>query len=230
MIRVRCSLVLAMACVMVAALLSAAQAQAAEGRGGFVFFGRGGSLVGLLNLEQVQKELKLNEEQVGKVKEVGQKLAEEMRQQYAGLREIEDREKRMAKLTELSGQMDRKAMGQLRDVLSNEQRRRLFQIRTQVRGVVASLSQERTANRLKLTEEQKEKVAAIDKATQQKQREAFQGSADLSQEERRARFGEFRKIRQKADEEALALLTAEQKDAFAKMQGEKFELQPPSRQ
>ena len=82
MSRVRCSLVLAMVCVLVTALLGVTQAQAAEGRGGFNFFGRGGSLVGLLNMEQVQKELKLDEEQVGKVREVGKNLFSEMREQY----------------------------------------------------------------------------------------------------------------------------------------------------
>ena len=226
MSRVRRWLVLAMVFVLGGALLAAA-AQAPGGRAGFGFLGRGGSLVGLLNMEQVQKELNLNEEQVGKVREVGQKLFQEMREKFTGLREIEDREKRMAKYTQLRDQMDRKAFGQLRDVLSNEQRRRLFQIRTQVRGVVATLGRERTAKRLKLTDEQKKKVAEIDEATQQKQREAFKGYRDLSQEERSKRFAELRKIRQEADKQALPLLNADQREAFKKMQGKKFELQPP---
>lgn len=230
MSRVRSSLVLATVCVLVTALLGVTRAQAAEGRGGSGFFGRGGSLVGLLNMEQVQKELKLNEEQVGKVREVGKKLFAEMREQYAGLGKIEDREKRMAKYTELRDQMDRKAFGQLRDVISSEKRRRLFQIRTQVRGVVATLGRERTANRLKLTDEQKKKVAEIDKATRQKQSEAFQGYRDLSQEERGKRFGQLRKIRQEADKQAVALLNADQKEALKKMQGKKFEFQPRSPQ
>ena len=75
-----------------AAFASVAQAQdAGQSRRGP---GRGfsrGSLIGLLRLEQVQQEMKLDEEQTAKVKEVVEKLGAEMREQYAALREMEDR-------------------------------------------------------------------------------------------------------------------------------------------
>lgn len=214
MSRVRSALVLAMVFVSGSALHTPAQAQST-----------GRSFLGLLSQEQVQKELKLSEGQIGKVREIDEKLRKELRPQWTSLRETDDWEKRWAKWKEMVDQFDEKARGQLRDVLSREQLMRLYQIRTQVRGVVATLSREWTANRLKLTDEQKKKVAEIDKATRQKQSEAFQGYRDLSQEERRARFAEFGKIRQKADEQALALLNADQKEALKKMQGKKFELQ-----
>jgi Spy/CpxP family protein refolding chaperone len=218
-----------MAFVLGAALL-AAMAQAAEkgagsSRRGSRMFSWRGNLMFLLRSEQVQKELKLNEEQTGKVTAMIKKLGAELREQYAGLGEITDREKRMAKFAELSDQADRKIRTQLRDVISREQRRRLYQIRMQVRGVVASLGNEYVARRLKLTDEQKNKVAEIGKAAQEKMSKAFSGWGDLSEEERGKRRAEFGKIRQKAEEEALGLLTAEQKESFKKMQGEKFELQ-----
>jgi Spy/CpxP family protein refolding chaperone len=226
MTRVRRLMVLWMSLVLGAALVAAAQAQAAEGapRGP----GRGmsrGSLLGLLRLEQVQKEMKLSEEQTAKVKEVVEKLGAEMREQYAALREIEDRDQRRAKMTELSDQSDDKVREQLRDVLEREQMMRLYQIRMQVRPVVDSLANRYVARRLELTEERQQKLAEINKDMQAKQSEAFSSMRDASEEQRSEAFAKLRKIRSDADEQALAVLTAEQKEAFEKMKGEKFELQ-----
>lgn len=231
MTRVRSSLVLAMVLLLGAALASAAESQApGSGRRGFgMMGGRGGSLLGLLRLEQVQKELKLKDEQVAKVKEIGQKLREEMGPQWAKLRDIEDRQQRRAKMTELSSQFDQKARAQLREVLPGEQMIRLYQIRLQVRGAVYGLNHKFIAGRLKLTDEQKKKVAEIDKSTQQKRSEAYSGLRNLSQEQRREKMAEvrqkLRKIRSDANAQALGLLTAEQKEAFEKLKGKKFELQ-----
>ncbi len=213
-----------MALVLGAGLVAAVQAQAAEGprRG----FGRGGrsSLLGLIGREEVQKELKLSEEQTAKVREVGEKLGAEMREQYTALRQIEDREKRGAKMAELRDQFDRKAREQLGEVLEREQMMRLYQIRMQYRAVVDSLANRYVAGRLKLTEEQQKKVAEIGKETQAKQSELFSGMRDASDEQRAQAREKLLKIRGDADEKALAVLTAEQKAAFEEMKGEKFEL------
>ena len=228
MSRVRSSLVLAMAVALGTAMLAAAAEQGSRRGGGF----RGGrsSLIGLLSSAQVQKELKLTEEQVGKVAEISKKIRADMTKEYAALREMTDRTKQRAKMTELGSQADQMARKALRGVLEREQTMRLYQIRTQVRGVVASLGNQRVARRLKLTDEQTKKVAAISTSTQQKQRELFASMREASQEERGKAFAKYGEIRQKADEEALALLTAEQKGGFEKMQGEKFELQRRRRQ
>ena len=107
--------------------------------------------------------MKLNEEQTTKVQEIVEKLRTEMREQYTALREIEDRQKRREKMTELSDEFDGKVREQLRDVVQREQMMRLYQIRMQVRAVVDSLANRYVAGRLELTDEQKEKLAEIDK-------------------------------------------------------------------
>jgi Spy/CpxP family protein refolding chaperone len=224
MSRVRSSLALATVLVLGAMLAIAAEAQAAAARRGLGLMRGRTSLVGLLSLEQVQTELKLNEEQTGKVKEIVQKVREEMREPYAALREITDPAKRQAKMAELNTQADQKVRTELRDVLSREQVMRLYQIRIQVGGTLYALSNPRIAQRLNLTDEQKTKAAAIDKATQEKTSALMKEFASLTPEERRERSAELRKIRQKADEEALGLLNAEQKEALTKMKGEPFEL------
>ena len=94
-------------------------------------------------------------------------------------------------------------------------------------AVADSLENRYVARRLKLTDEQKEKLAKINKDARAKRSKLFSGLRDASDEQRREAFEKYRKLRTKTGEQALALLTAEQKKAFEDMQGEKIEL--PSR-
>jgi len=221
--QVRRLMVPAMTLAVAAALFAAAEAQAAEGSRSFS--GRG-SLLGLLRLEQVQKEMKLSEEQTAKVNEFVEKLQAELREQYAALREIEDRAEQQTKMTELSDQSDDKVREQLREMaLERDQVMRLYQIRMQVRPAVESLSNQYVARRLELTEEQQKKVAEIGKETQAQLSELFAAMREASDEQRSEAFQKLRQLRSAADEKALALLTAEQKEAFENMKGEKIELE-----
>jgi SAM-dependent methyltransferase len=185
------------------------------------------SLVGLLRIEAVQKDLKLSTEEVAKVTELGEKLRTEMREKSAALREIEDREQRRAKRAELTRELDSKARELLRDVLPREKMRRLYQIRLQVRPAVDSLSNPRIARRLQLTTEQQQKLAQIGKDLAAKQSELRGGMRGAPQGSRAKLMQKLRRIRSDADAQALALLTADQKEAFQKMQGEKIELRGP---
>ena len=228
MARIQRALVVAAAMVLAATLVPDAMAQTSDrsrrgsGRG---FSSR--SLLGLLGIEQVQKELKLSDENLAKVKELQEKLGGELREKFAALREMEDREKRSAAMSALRDEFDRKSGQQLREILPREQMSRLYQIRTQVRSVVDTLSSKYVAGKLKLTDDQKAKVAEIAKAVQAKRSEVFGGNSNATDEQRRAAYAAYRKNRTEADEKALALLTAEQKEALEKMKGEKIEL--PSR-
>ena len=219
MIRVRSLLVLAMVLLMGVAFVTVVDAAEGRRRGS----GRG-SLAGLLTMEQVQKELKLTEEETAKVKTFAEKHRAEMRKQYEGIREIEDHEKRHAKWTELRDQSDRKAHEAIRGMLPREKMMRLYQIRLQVRAVVDSLANKYVAGRLKLTDEQKAKLAQIVKDSQAA-RSKLGSMRDASEEKRREAYAKYRKIRSDADEKALGLLTAEQKEALEKMKGKKLELQ-----
>jgi hypothetical protein len=189
---------------------------------------RTGSFLGLLTAKKVQKELKLSDQQVADIQQIGKKLGTEMREPFAGLREIQDRRQAWAKMNELLKQLDEKARGQLRDVLSQEQLTRLHQIRLQVRGPLYGLNNGWIAERLKLTDEQKKKAAAIETAMQDEVYELLSGLRDPSPEQRRKKMAElgekYNKIRHDADKRALRLLTDEQKEALEKLKGEKFEL------
>jgi len=226
MTRLKSFLVPAIALMLGAVFIAAVESQAAEeprrrsGRGS-----SRSSLLGLLRLEQVQKEMKLSEEQTTKVQAIVEKLRAEMGEQYTALREIEDRQKQREKMTELRDQFDGKVREQLGDVVEREQMIRLYQIRLQVRAVVDSLANRYVAGRLKLTDDQKNKLAEINKDVQAKRSELFSSMRDASREQRSEAYQKYRKIRSDADEKALELLTAEQKKAFEEMKGEKIELQ-----
>lgn len=224
MTRVRCLLVPAMALLLAATQFSDASAQQRRGRG---FYGRGSSLLRLLTNEKVQEELDLSDDQVAKVKEASDKIFAEMREKYSGLRDM-DRAARQAKMDELSKQTDEKGYEELKDVIEQEQFIRLLQVNLQIRGAVYGLGSERVAERLELSDNQKDNIAELDKATQAKTSKLYTGLADLSSEERRAKFGELRekmaKIRAAADKKAIATLKGDQKEAYEEMLGDKFEL------
>lgn len=216
--RNRSLLVLVTAFALAATVVSTTQAQPPGGRGRGFGMSRG-TVVFLLGREQVQKELKLNEDQVAKVN----KIAEDARAEFAGLRDIEDRQERRAKMTELSEKLDKEARGQLRDVLEREQMRRLFQIRMQVNPAVDNLSNQYLARRLELTDDQKEKLAQISKETEAKRSELMAAMRD--QGGGAEAFQKIRQMRTDADEKAVAVLTSDQKSRYEEMKGEKFELE-----
>ena len=220
MTRIRSLVVVVLVLVLGAAFVAQAHAQRSGGRSR-------GSLLGLLGIEQVQKELKLNDETIAKVEKLREKIRGEMTEQYSAAREIEDREKRSAKYAELRDQSDQKAREGLRDLLAREQMIRLYQIRLQVRAVVDSLESRYVAGKLELTDEQKEKLAKINKDAQANRSELFSGMRDASDEQRREAFEKYLKLRTETDEQALGVLTAEQKKALEDMKGKKIEL--PSR-
>lgn len=217
---------LLMSTLVIGLAMAATVGWAAEGtRGGFR--GGRGSLLSLLRLEQVQKELKLDAAQTDKVKAIVEKVGEEMRDQFAKLRDITDREQRQAKMDELTSESDRKVREQLRDVLKEEQTTRLYQIRTQVRPVVDSLKSRRLVSSLELTDDQQKKVAEIRKEMLTKQSDLFGSMREASDDQRRESAQKIRQIRSDADAQALGVLTAKQKESFESMKGEKFELEMP---
>jgi len=226
MARVRSSLVLGMALVLGAVCVNTAEAEAPRGprRGAGARIGRSSPL-GLVRLKQVQKDLKLTEEQVAKVTELGEEFGAEMQKEFSSLREIDDRAKRRAKMSELTKQLDCKAREKLCDVLNKEQMARLDQIRLQARPVVQNLTDKDVAGQLKLTQEQRKKIAKIGKGMRAKQSELYGTMRGASREQRAETTKKLRQIRADANKQALELLTTEQKQAFEKMQGKKIELQ-----
>jgi hypothetical protein len=202
-----------------------AEASAAEVRRAIQ---RANDLTELVTVEQVRKELSLNEEQAAKLKEVSDRLRAEMREQFGRLAAISDRDQRLAKTADWAEEFGEKVRKQLREVLAREQLVRLYQIRLQLRGALEGLTTEFVAGRLKLGDQTNQKLHAIQEEVDGKVQALLRALADLSPEKRggkmREVFAQSRKLRADADEQALKLLTDEQREAFEKMQGKKFDL------
>jgi hypothetical protein len=187
------------------------------------------SLLGLLRIEQVQKELKLSEDDLAKVKKVNEDISAEMTKEATEIRKIEDQAERRTKMTELAAKLDKKAEEQLGSALSKEQMARLGQIRVQARGTVASLANKSVAEKLKLTEDQQKKVADLAKEMQTKRTEMFSNLRDATPEQRTEAMKKYRELSAETDKKALEVLTDEQKKAFEEMKGAKFEMPAPTR-
>ncbi len=181
-----------------------------QGKGGFGAFGgrMGGVSSGqLLTQKSVQDELKLSEEQLKKVTEVGEKQKKAMDDLKGA--EPQERFKKMMEIT----QANEKAYA---EVLKPEQTKRLKQVSLQVQGVRA-LANPELAKEVGLTEEQREKMRTIQAEAS---KEMFAGGGfGANPDEMRKKIEEMNKG---INEKLLTALTAEQKTKWKEMTGEPF--------
>ena len=195
--------------------LSAVGSQAlAQGRGGRFGGSTDGMRVNLLAVSQVQDALKLSDEQKTKLTKLTDDYRSQMQEIRGGLGNVSD-EERQKKFAEM-GEKTKAAAEEVGKVLSKEQSERLGHSVLQAQGAGA-LHDEKVAAELKLADDQKQKLSAIGEESRNKMRENFQnqGGQEKGQE-----------IMKEANEKSLAVLTAEQREQFAKMQGEKIDLPP----
>jgi hypothetical protein len=201
--------VIGLALVLIVTQLASAQ----RGRGfGGRFLG-GTSQLRLASLDQIQTELNLSEDQKKTVTELNAKLREQRTELFqAGGDRAAAREK-LAKLTS-------EATAKCAETLDEKQRTRLQEIYIQVNGA-AALSDEKVAEMLAITDEQKAKLADVREPGLQSMRDAFQDFQNLSNEERRERVAEWRS---EFNAKLLAALSEEQRGKFEQMKGEKIEI------
>ncbi|MFN0052509.1 MAG: hypothetical protein ACKV0T_09965 [Planctomycetales bacterium] len=214
-------------CLLIAGTAMAQGQGGGQGRGGRGGFGFGGMMGGgggmLLNLEQVQKELKLDDAQKEKLKTIRDEAqaAGGGRGAFANFQEMsqEEREKAFAEMRKRMEETNKKTEA----VLNPEQSKRLkeisLQFAMQTQGLAAVLANPEHAKALKLTEDQNEAVKTISEETQKQMRELFTPGGDPTGA--REKMAELRK---NADEEYAAILTDEQKEQIETMKGAKFEL------
>lgn len=221
---------------MAAVMASSAFAQpgGAGGRGGrgggFGGGGMGGrqSTVSLAGNEAVQKELGLTDDQIAKVKTLGEEARAELRPSgdgFAGLRDLPESERRakmtelMAKQAEASKAVAEKYKPKLAAVLDAKQVERLDQIALQAAGSQA-YSDPTVVKALNLTQDQQDKIASINKEAGEKARELFGGGGGAGE----GNGEKIRELNQTRDKDLAAVLTADQAAAFAKLKGKEFDV------
>lgn len=173
--------------------------------------GEMGAVFFLIQDENVRKDLELVEDQVTKLREIGRKSFEGMREMFSGFRDLseEEREKKMTEIREKMQKRTEEIQKEMNEVLLPHQRERLKQITLQSRlrrgNTSDALASETITKELGITDEQKEKLKAAQEEAEKELREKTE------------------KLRQELKDKVLKVLTAEQRAKFEKMIGEKIE-------
>ncbi len=175
------------------------------GPGGF----RGNFNFNLLNNDKIQKELAITDKQ----KEAIKKAFSDMQDARDNLPDGDDRFTKMQ-------EMFKTLQDKITALLDDKQKARLKEIQLQQQGP-AGLANKETADALKLSDDQVEQIKQINESLQTDIRDTFQaaGQVDFTEVQK-----ETDRLRKEGNDKLLAVLTAEQKAAFDKMQGAKFDL------
>jgi hypothetical protein len=163
----------------------------------------------IASLPEVQTELKMTDEQKSRVTEINDKLGDDRRELFGTgfdrWSEIRGRVK----------QLHRDASQQVEELLDEPQRKRLQQISIQQNGPRA-LNDPNVIADLKLSDEQKAKLAAAD----DENNKAFETAVeDSGRDSWRQRMGE---LGEDADKRLLGVLNEDQLKHFDEMRGEPF--------
>jgi len=195
------------------ALIAGPAAAQGQGRG----FGRGGNLAQLLGNSSVQQELKLDDRQADKAKELSEKMGEKARENRETLQglEGEERQKKQQEFTREINEATTKVMGEF---LKPEQVARLRQISNQVRGAMA-FSDPEVANKLNLTDSQKTDIQEIVRGSREKMpsREDFQS-------DREAAMKKMQEVNKETLSQVESKLNDEQRKTWKELLGAPFEI------
>jgi hypothetical protein len=224
---------------LVVALASTASAQrqrGGQGRGGFGGGFAGAGVGFLISNEAVQKELKLDKDQVDKATEAVKNVREKHADDFAKLRDVPQEERR-AKMQELTKAVNDETLKGVSEVLKPEQLTRLKQIELQ-RASFAAFSRADVQEALKLTTEQKEKVKTIsDEAN--KDIQTLRGAGGQGGRQGRGQGGaggaggrggfganneKVTALRKETSEKLVALLNDDQKKTWKGMTGDAFDV------
>ncbi|MBS0204357.1 MAG: hypothetical protein JSS49_15745 [Planctomycetes bacterium] len=204
-----------------------------RGRGGFGGGFGPQSTLSLAGNAAVQKELEATEDQVTKLKALGEEVRAAMMAEGGGfgggadLRDLPEAERRakmeemVAKRAETARKVNEKFKPELAKILDAKQSERLEQIFVQAAGVQA-YSDPTIAKALKISKEQEETIASINKEFTAKQRELFTGGGgggDMTE-----RFAKMRELNTARDKDLEDVLTPDQKSQLAKMKGKEFDV------
>lgn len=188
----------------------------------------GGGVTGLLTMKEVREELKLDEDQVAELEELAKSVMETtrsmMRPQGGGQGgggqpggfNPQDMQAMMEKVQKAAQESEAK----VEEILDPKQLDRLVGLMIQ-RSNIQSLSSKLVATRLGITEEQKAKMAEINKANGEKMRELFQGGFNQDAREK------MTKMREEGDAKLKEVLTAKQKEDMESLKGPEFKFPEP---
>ena len=202
------------------ALFIASNADAQQqGRRGNRGGNRGGASQ-LLQITEVQKELKLDDAQIDLLKQLNMELRDKGQSLFQSAQNLapEERDKKFAEFRVES----EKKIG---EILDAKQKARLRQLELQQSGM-RGLSRTDVQDELKLTPDQRAKIKAAVDSERDEMRKAFEGfragGQNMTQEQRQEAFKKFGEVRTATDGKLGVVLTDAQKKQYQTMQGAAF--------
>jgi hypothetical protein len=179
----------------------------------------GGNLAMLLANSGVQKELKLDDQQAEKSKELAEKTREKMQEVRESLQGLEGEERR-TKQQEIFREMNESTLKAVGAFLKPEQITRLKQISYQQRGAQA-FSDPEVAKKLNLTDNQKSDIQTIieESRSELPSREDFQN-------DREAAMKKAQEVNKETLTKAAGKLNDEQQKTWKELIGSPFEFKP----
>jgi hypothetical protein len=221
--------ILCLAVIATTLIASHALGQAKKGRGGGIGgFGGGDSLASLATREPVQKDLGVSGDLATKLASLRDDFiaAQQKEYQSAGISfqnfqnmSAEERQKMRDKIVDATKKLNEEFIPKIKALVSADQYKRLQQIHLQsnlrFRGPGA-LTYADVASELKLSDEQKMKLDALQTEYDAKQRELFTGGAFDP--------AASAKLADERTSKTLELLTAEQKEKLNSLKGPAFDV------
>jgi hypothetical protein len=205
---------LALVVGVVALLASPALAQ--RGRGG-----RGGAGVAfLLSNTSVKEELKIDEDQAKKVKAAIDKVSEDNKDDVDKLR---NRETKPEERTEIAKKLEPMYAKAVKDVLKEDQLKRLHQIRYQVQGL-AMFEDEEVQKTLKLSDKQKDEIKDVAKDLQKERDAIFPPGQKPDFSKIQENMTKLRAAEKDAMTSAKKTLNDDQKKQLEELVGKPFEI------
>lgn len=177
------------------------------------------------DVERVAPLLSLSLEQRQKLQDLVQSVRNDIQVLLAGAQQF-SREKQGVSPSDLKDRVDRVIQSyrrKLDDILTPAQNQRLREVSLQIRGT-AAIHDPDVASALNLSAEQRASIAAIIDEVNVQQRGITQAPRPLNRFERQDRRQARRQLRQQLDARLISVLTPEQRDEFARMQGPRLGL------
>lgn len=190
---------------MISQVVVAQPEQGRRGRGGG--FGGPPTSVRLATIEEVQKALKLTDEQKDKIGKISDQLRDDVRKAFDGGNGFE-------KMQDLY----KDASAKLNEVLDEGQQKRLMGISIQVNGAGATVDPA-VAKELNITDDQQKKLDEVRQRNRLAMREAFQAGGGQG-----GGREQFEKLREEGNKKLLAVLTSEQQSQLEALKGEKVDI------
>jgi hypothetical protein len=210
------TMVLTLGAAALLAMPAFAQQPKHQGHGSRMPMGGG---AGLIANQGVQKELKLSDEQTSKAEAVARAVREKHHGDFAKVEDLGAQE-RSEKTAEIVRTMTSETNKGLADVLKPEQMKRYRQLQLQHLSLMAFTEPE-VRSKLKLTDDQVGRIRSIIAESQSQRRELVQGGRGGNREEMQKKGATLGK---ESMDKALAVLSADQKQAWKDMTGEPFEV------